>query len=182
MKLRVEPGEAGSGFVFESKVKGGAIPKEFIPAVAHGCEESCQSGELAGFPVVDIKVTLLDGKTHEVDSSERSFKIAGSLGMREGLKKGKPALLEPVMAVEVVTPEDFMGGIQGDLNARRGNIKGLDVQPGAQLIKADVPLAQMFGYVNSLRSMSQGRASYTMEFSHYAEVPEAAAQGIVRFY
>ena len=182
VKLRVEPGEPGTGFVFESAVKGGAVPKEFIPPVRQGCEESCQSGELAGFPVVDIKVTLLDGQTHEVDSSERSFKIAGSLGMREGLKAGRSVLLEPVMAVEIVTPEEFVGAVQGDLNSRRGQIQGVDMQPGAQVLKAQVPLAQMFGYVNSLRSMSQGRATYTMQFSHYAEVPEATAKGIVRFY
>ena len=182
VKLRIEPGEPGSGFVFESAVKGGAIPKEFIAPVKNGCEEACQSGELAGFPVVDIKVTLLDGQTHEVDSSERSFKIAGSLGMREGLKAGRPVLLEPVMAVEIVVPEDFVGPVQGDLNSRRGHIQGVDMQAGAQVLKAQVPLAQMFGYVNSLRSMSQGRATYTMQFSHYAEVPEATAKGIVRFY
>ena len=182
VKLRVEPGETGSGFVFETALKGGAIPREFIPAVRQGAEECCQSGELAGFPVVDVKVTLIDGKTHDVDSSERSFKIAGSLGMREGLRAGRSVLLEPVMAVEVVTPEDFVGSVQGDLNSRRGQITGLDVRPGAQVIKAQVPLAQMFGYVNSLRSMSQGRANYTMQFSHYAEVPEAAAKGIVQFH
>ena len=182
VRLRVEPGEKGSGFVFESRVKRGAVPKEYIPAVEKGCEECCQSGQLAGFPVVDVKVILLDGQTHDVDSSERSFKIAGSLGMREGLKKGKPVLLEPVMAVEVVTPENFVGGVQGDFNARRGNITGLEVQPGAQLVTADVPLAEMFGYVSALRSMTQGRANHTMQFSHYAEVPEAAAEGIVRFY
>ncbi len=181
VKLRVEPGEAGSGFHFESAVKGGAVPKEYIPAVRQGCLETCQSGELGGFPVVDVHATLLDGQTHEVDSSERSFRVAGALAMREGLRRGQPVLLEPVMEVEVVTPEDFLGAVQGDLNSRRGAIKGLDTRSGAQLLHATVPLAQMFGYVNTLRSMTQGRANYTMQFSHYAEVPRAAAEGIVRF-
>jgi len=182
VRLEVEPGEPGSGFVFESAVKGGAVPREYIPAVRQGCEEACQSGELAGFPVVDLQVRLVDGRIHEVDSSERSFKIAGSIAMREALRRGHPLLLEPVMSVEVVTPEEFVGVVQGDLNARRGAITGLDTQAGARAIHATVPLAQMFGYVNSLRSMSQGRATYTMQFSHYAEAPEASARGIVRRY
>ena len=182
VKMRVEPGVTGSGFVFENAVKGGAVPKEFIGAVREGCETACQSGELGGFPVVDVRATLLDGQTHEVDSSERSFRIAGTLAMREGLKRGRPALLEPVMAVEVVTPEEFLGAVQGDLSSRRGAISGLAAQPGAQVLRAGVPLAQMFGYVNALRSMTQGRANYTMQFSHYAEVPEAVAREIIRFH
>jgi elongation factor G len=182
VKIEVSPGAHGSGFVFENALKGEAIPREYVPAIKHGCEEAAQSGELAGYPVVDIKVRLLDGQAHDVDSSERSFKIAASLAMRDGLREGKPALLEPVMAVEVVTPDEFVGPVQGDLNMRRGAITGLEARPGAQLVRADVPLAQMFGYVNQLRSMTQGRASYTMQFSHYAEVPEAVAKTIVPTY
>jgi elongation factor G len=180
--IEVEPGEAGSGFAFENALKGQAIPREFVPAIRHGCEESAQSGELAGYPVVDVKVRLLDGQAHDVDSSERSFKIAGSLAMREALREGRPVLLEPMMAVEVVTPDDFVGVVQGDLNARRGNITGLEARSGAQVVRAEVPLAEMFGYVNSLRSMTQGRATYTMQFSHYSQVPEERAREIVRTY
>jgi len=173
--LAVEPGESGSGFVFETAVKGGSVPKEFFKAVEQGCFEATQSGELAGYPVVDVKVTLVDGQVHEVDSSERSFKIAASLGMREALRKAKPVLLEPIMAVEVVTPEEFVGAVQGDLNGRRGQITGIEMRAGAQVITAQVPLATMFGYVNNLRSMTQGRATYTMQFSRYARVPENVA-------
>jgi elongation factor G len=178
--LEVEPGEPGSGFSFEAAVKGGAVPREFFGPVRQGCEEACQSGELAGFPVVDVKVRLVDGQVHEVDSSERSFKIAASLGMREALRKAVPVLLEPIMDVEVVTPEEFVGAVQGDLNARRGQITGIDVRAGAQVIRAHVPLATMFGYVNNLRSMTQGRATYTMQFSRYARVPETIAAGMAQ--
>jgi elongation factor G len=180
--IEVEPGAPGSGFHFENALKGQAIPREFVPAIRHGCEEAAQSGELAGYPVVDVKVRLLDGQAHDVDSSERSFKIAGSLAMREALREGRPVLLEPLMAVEVVTPDDFVGVVQGDLNARRGSITGLEARSGAQLVHAQVPLAEMFGYVNSLRSMTQGRATYTMQFSHYSQVPEERAREIVRTY
>jgi elongation factor G len=179
VELEVSPGPKGSGFVFENALKGEAIPRQFVPAIRQGCEEAAQSGELAGYPVVDIKVRLLDGQAHDVDSSERSFKIAASLAMRDGLREGKPVLLEPVMAVEVVTPDEFVGAVQGDLNMRRGAITGLESRPGAQVVRAEVPLAQMFGYVNALRSMTQGRASYTMQFSHNAEVAEAVARTIV---
>jgi elongation factor G len=182
VRLEVSPGPKGSGFVFENALRGEAIPRQFVPAIRQGCEESAQSGELAGYPVVDIRVRLLDGQAHDVDSSERSFKIAASLAMREALREGKPVLLEPVMAVEVVTPAEFVGAVQGDLNMRRGAITGLESRAGAQVVRADVPLAQMFGYVNSLRSMTQGRASYTMQFSHNAEVPEAVAGSIVPTY
>ena len=180
--IQVEPGAPGSGFAFEAAVRGGVIPKEFVPAVRQGCEEACQSGEIAGYPVVDLKVRLVDGQTHEVDSSERSFKIAGSIAMREALRRAKCTILEPVMDVEVVTPEDFVGLVQGDLNSRRGNITGVSVRGNAQAIRAEVPLATMFGYVNSLRSMTQGRATYTMEFSHYSQVPPAVAGEIVKTY
>jgi len=177
--LEVEPGGPGSGFHFESAVKGGAVPIEYVDSVRRGCEEVTQSGTLAGYPVVDVKVRLLDGQAHDVDSSERAFKIAGSIGMREALRKAGPVLLEPIMEVEVVTPEDFVGAVQGDLNSRRGDITGLERRAGAQVIRAQVPLARMFGYVNALRSMSQGRATYTMQFSHYAQVPPEVAQKMV---
>jgi len=180
--IEVAPGAPGSGFAFENALRGQAIPREFVPAIRHGCEEAAQSGELAGYPVVDVKVRLLDGQAHDVDSSERSFKIAGSLAMREALREGRSVLLEPLMAVEVVTPDDFVGVVQGDLNARRGSITGLEARSGAQLVHAEVPLAEMFGYVNSLRSMTQGRATYTMQFSHYSQVPEERAREIVRTY
>ena len=179
VKLQVSPGERGSGFVFESAVKGGAVPKEFIPAVRQGCEEAAASGALAGYPSVDIHVRLLDGQTHDVDSSERSFKIAASMGMKKGMEAAGPVLLEPVMSVEVVTPDDFVGPVQGDLNSRRGQIRGVETRSGAQALAADVPLSTMFGYVNNLRSMTQGRANYTMEFSHYAQVPESVVDGLV---
>jgi elongation factor G len=177
--LEVEPNETGAGFAFEDATRGGVVPREFVPAVQQGCEEALQSGELAGYPVVDVRVRLVDGQAHDVDSSERSFKIAGSLAVKEAMRRAAPVLLEPIMRVEVVTPEEFVGAVQGDLNGRRGRLTGLDARAGAQLIWADVPLASMFGYVNSLRSMTQGRATYTMQFSHYAEVPEGVAAGIV---
>ncbi|MEN8161853.1 MAG: elongation factor G, partial [Myxococcota bacterium] len=182
VEIEVSPGDAGSGFSFENALKGQSIPREYVPAIRQGCEEAGQSGELAGYPVVDVAVRLLDGQAHEVDSSERAFKIAASMAMREALREGRPVLLEPLMAVEVVTPDDFVGAVQGDLNARRGNITGLEARSGAQVIDAEVPLAEMFGYVNSLRSMTQGRANYTMQFSHYARVPEERAREIVRTY
>jgi elongation factor G len=177
--LEVEPGESGSGYAFEEAVKGGAVPKEFIPAVRQGCEEAVQTGMLAGYPVVDVKIRLVDGKYHDVDSSERSFKIAASIGTKEALRKAKPVLLEPIMAVEVVTPDEFVGSVQGDLSSRRGNITGFEMRGSAQIVRADVPLASMFGYVNNLRSMTQGRATYTMQFSHYEQVPANVAAGIV---
>jgi elongation factor G len=177
--LDVSPGEPGSGFEFESAVKGGAVPKEFIPAIRQGCEEAVQTGTLAGYPVVDIKVVLVDGQAHEVDSSERSFKIAASIGVKDGMRAAKPVLLEPIMAVEVVTPEDFVGAVQGDLNSRRGNITNVEMRGNGRIVKADVPLASMFGYVNNLRSMTQGRATYTMRFTRYEQVPESVSAGIV---
>jgi len=177
--LEVEPGASGSDFTFENAIKGGAIPKEFIRAVRQGCEEATQSGMLAGFPVVDIVVRLVGGQTHDVDSSERSFKIAASIGMKEALDRGGAVLLEPIMNVEVVVPEEFVGGVQGDLNSRRGNITGFESRGNAQVVTAEVPLASMFGYVNSLRSMTQGRGTYTMQFQQYAQVPESAAENIV---
>ena len=174
--LEVEPGEPGSGFQFETAVKGGAVPREFIPAVRQGCEEATQSGALAGYPVVDVVVRLVDGQAHDVDSSERSFKIAGSIGTKDALRRAHPVLLEPIMAVEAVTPEEFVGAVQGDLNSRRGSITGIEVRGNTQVIRAGVPLATMFGYVSNLRSMTQGRATYTMQFARYAQVPENVAE------
>jgi len=181
VKLEAQPGKRGSGFSFESVVKGGAVPKEFIKSVRDGCEEVTQSGMLAGYPVVDVAVRLLDGQAHDVDSSERSFKIAASIGMKDALRMASPILLEPVMDVESVTPEEFVGGVQGDLNSRRGNIKGIEQRGNAHAITAEVPLATMFGYVSNLRSMTQGRATYTMQFSHYSQVPANVAEGIVYY-
>ena len=179
VKLEVGPGEQGAGFHFENAVRGGAIPSEFVPAVRAGAEEAAQSGVLAGYPVVDIRVKLLDGQYHDVDSSERSFKIAASMAVREGMQKAGPVLLEPIMSVEAVTPEEFVGVVQGDLASRRGDITGLESRGNARAVTAKVPLATMFGYVNALRSMTQGRATYTMQFSHYAQVPPQVAAGIV---
>jgi len=175
VELEVEPGEPGSGFSFEDKVSQGAIPKQFIPSVRQGCEEAAQAGAIAGFPVVDVRASLLGGQFHDTDSSERSFKIAGSLAMREGLAKASPVLLEPVMDVEVVTPQEFRGAIQGDLNGRRGQISNVEVRGPSQVIDATVPLGEMFGYVSDLRSMTQGRANYTMEFRNYAPAPPGVA-------
>jgi len=156
------------------------VPKEYIPAVDKGVREQMMNGVLAGYPVVDCKVTLFDGSYHDVDSSEIAFKIAGSMAFREGAQKARPVLLEPMMKVEVVTPEDYMGDVNGDLNRRRGILHGLEDSPSGKIVRAEVPLAEMFGYATQLRSMSQGRATYTMEFSHYAEVPANVAEPIIR--
>jgi elongation factor G len=176
-ELAVEPLDVGGGFVFESKVVGGSIPKEYIPAIQAGVREAMENGVAAGYPMVDIKVTVLDGSFHEVDSSEMAFKIAASMTFKEGARKAKPVIKEPIMAVEVVTPEQFLGNVVGDLNSRRGMIEGQEQSHGGiVVVKAKVPLAEMFGYVTTLRSMSQGRASSTMEPSHYAEVPRMVAE------
>ena len=178
--LKLEPHEAGKGFEFVDAIKGGVVPREFIPAVRKGLEETLPNGVLAGFPVVDVKVTLFDGSYHEVDSNENAFKMAASIGFKDGMRKANPVLLEPMMAVEVETPEDFMGNVVGDLSSRRGMIQGMDdLAPGIKVIKAEVPLAEMFGYSTALRSATQGRATYTMEFKHYAEAPKAVAEAIV---
>ncbi|HMP08460.1 MAG TPA: elongation factor G, partial [Lacipirellulaceae bacterium] len=179
IKLVFEPQEPGTGFKFESEIVGGAVPKEFIPGVAKGLESSRDSGVLAGFPVIDFKVTLIDGAYHDVDSSVLAFEIAARAAFREGLPKAGPKLLEPIMKVEVVTPEDYMGDCIGDLNSRRGQILGMEARGNAQVINAMVPLANMFGYVNTLRSMTQGRAAYSMTFDHYAAVPQAVADEVV---
>ncbi len=178
--LRIEPMEAGEGYEFVNSIVGGAIPKEYIPAVDRGIQEQMENGVIAGYPVVDVRVTLYDGSYHDVDSSEMAFKIAGSLGFREGAAKAKPVLLEPIMKVEVVTPEDYMGDVMGDLNRRRGLPQGMDESPSGKVIRAEVPLAEMFGYATDLRSMSQGRAVYTMEFLKYNEVPNNVAEVVMK--
>ncbi len=178
--LEIEPQEPGAGFLFEDKIVGGVVPREYIPAVGKGIEEAMQNGVMAGFPMVDIKVALVDGSYHDVDSNEMAFKIAGSMGFKEGALKAKPVLLEPYMEVEVVTPEEYMGDIVGDLNRRRGRVLGMSDRGNAKVVDAEVPLAEMFGYSTNLRSMSQGRATYTMQFKHYEEVPNNIAQEIVQ--
>jgi len=178
--LAVEPLEPGGGFIFENKIVGGVIPKEYIPAIEKGVREAMELGVLAGYPVIDIKVTLFDGSYHEVDSSEMAFKIAASMGFKEAFMKAKPILLEPIMKVEVVTPENFMGDVMGDLNSRRGRIQGMEMRGNAQVITCFVPLAEMFGYATDLRSMTQGRATYTMQFSHYEPVPANISEQILK--
>jgi elongation factor G len=177
--LEVEPAAPGEGIVFENKIVGGAIPKEFIPAVEKGVREALETGVLAGYPMVDVRVRLVDGSYHEVDSSEMAFKIAGSIGVKEACRRARPVLLEPIMDVEVVTPEDYMGAVVGDLNSRRGRIVAMEARGGSQVIRAQVPLGQMFGYATDLRSMTQGRATYTMQFAKYEEVPAPIAEEIV---
>ncbi|HNP37426.1 MAG TPA: elongation factor G [Woeseiaceae bacterium] len=176
--LRLEPAEAGSGYEFVNGIVGGVVPREYISAVDKGVREQMENGVIAGYPVVDCKVTLYDGSYHDVDSSEMAFKIAGSMGFREGMQKALPVLLEPIMKVEVVTPEDYMGDVMGDLNRRRGMTQGMDDAPAGKIIRAEVPLSEMFGYATSLRSMSQGRAVYSMEFAKYAEVPQNVAEAV----
>lgn len=177
--IRLEPREPGAGYEFENAIVGGSIPREYIPAVDKGIQEQMQNGVIAGFPVVDVKVTLFDGSYHDVDSNEMAFKIAGSMGFKEGAKKAKAVLLEPIMKVEVVTPEDYMGDVMGDLNRRRGLVQGMDDSPAGKVIRAEVPLGEMFGYATDLRSMTQGRATYTMEFSKYNEAPASIAEQVI---
>ena len=177
--INIEPSEPGTGFVFEDKVVGGNIPREYISSVEAGIRESLDSGVLAGYPIIDVKVELIDGSYHDVDSSEMAFKIAGSLALKNGIKKATPVLLEPVMDVEVVTPADYMGDIIGDLSARRGKVGGMTERAGARVIGASVPLGEMFGYSTTLRSLSQGRAVFTMQFAHYEEVPNSKASEIM---
>jgi elongation factor G len=178
--LRIEPQEPGAGYEFVNEIVGGVVPKEYIPAVDKGIQEQMENGVIGGFPVVDVKVTLYDGSYHEVDSSEMAFKIAGSMGFKEGAKKAKPVLLEPVMKVEVVTPEDYMGDVMGDLNRRRGIVQGMDDSPSGKIIRAEVPLGEMFGYATDLRSATQGRATYSMEFEKYAEAPSGVADEVIK--
>ncbi len=177
--LKVEPNEQGKGFEFIDQIKGGTVPREFIPAVEKGLRETIPAGVLAGFPVVDVKVTLFDGSYHDVDSNENAFKMAASIGFKDGMRKADPILLEPMMAVEIETPEDYMGDIMGDLSSRRGIIQGMEDNATGKVIRAEVPLAEMFGYSTTVRSLSQGRASYSMEFKHYTEAPRNVADAII---
>jgi elongation factor G len=177
--ITVEPQEPGAGIVFENKIVGGAVPKEYIGPTEAGIREACLNGILGGYPVIDVKITLVDGSYHDVDSSEMAFKVAGSMAFKEASRKANPALLEPVMKVEVTTPDEFMGDVIGDLNARRGRIEGMEPRAGAQSIRSMVPLAEMFGYVNDLRSMTQGRAVYAMHFAHYDEVPNSIREKVL---
>jgi elongation factor G len=178
--LKLEPNEQGKGYEFINGIVGGSVPREYIPAVDKGIKEAVETGVIAGYPIVDVKVTLFDGSYHDVDSNEMAFKIAGSMGFKEGFRKAKPVLLEPIMKVEVVTPEEYSGDVIGDLNRRRGQITGMDETPAGKAIAAEVPLSEMFGYATTVRSMSQGRATFTMEFSKYVEVPPNIADGIIK--
>jgi elongation factor G len=177
--LKVEPADPEKGYEFIDKIVGGVIPREFIPAVKTGIEEAMNQGILAGYPVVDVKVTLFDGSYHEVDSSEIAFKIAGSMAFKEACSKAKMMLLEPIMSVEIVTPEEYLGDIMGDISARRGKVQGMENRASVQITRAEVPLANMFGYATDLRSMSQGRATYTMQFARYMQVPQHIAEAII---
>jgi elongation factor G len=178
--LKVEPQEEGKGYEFVNGVVGGVVPREYIPAVDKGVKEALEGGVIAGYPVVDVKVTIFDGSYHDVDSNEMAFKIAGSMAVKEGVRRAKPVLLEPVMKVEVVTPEDYSGDVIGDLSRRRGHILGMEDSVSGKVVTAEVPLAEMFGYATSVRSMSQGRATFTMEFAKYLEVPSNVAEAVMK--
>jgi elongation factor G len=178
--LKIEPQEEGKGYEFVNGIVGGVVPREYIPAVDKGVKEALEGGVIAGYPVVDVKVTIIDGSYHDVDSNEMAFKIAGSMALKEGVRKAKPVLLEPIMKVEVVTPEDYSGDVIGDLNRRRGQIQGMDDSVSGKVVTAEVPLAEMFGYATSVRSMSQGRATFTMEFAKYMEVPNNVAEAVLK--
>ena len=180
VELSVEPQPAGKGFEFESDIVGGSIPKEYIPAIEKGVRDALQSGVAAGYPVVDIVVRLVDGSYHPVDSSEMAFQVAGSMAVKDGMHKAQPYLLEPIMKVDVVMPEEHLGDVMGDLSSRRGHILGMEGRGTSQNVKARVPLAEMFGYATELRSMTSGRATYSMEFSHYAEMPGNLAEAVGR--
>jgi len=177
--IKIEPLETDKGFEFVNEIVGGTIPREYIPAVGKGIKEALERGILAGYPVVDIRATLYDGSYHEVDSSEMAFKIAGSMAFREAAKKAKPVILEPIMSIEVVSPEEYMGDVIGDISSRRGKIQNIERRGNAQVIKSHAPLSEMFGYATDLRSKTQGRATYTMQFSHYEEVPKGVSEGII---
>jgi elongation factor G len=178
--LKIEPQEAGDGYEFVNQIVGGVVPKEYIPAVDKGVQEAMQGGVIAGYPVVDVKVTLYDGSYHEVDSNENAFKIAGSMGFKAGVQKARPVVLEPMMKVEVETPEEYMGDVIGDLNSRRGMVQGMEDGPTGKMVNAEVPLSEMFGYATALRSATQGRAAYSMEFAKYSEVPSSVAEAIIK--
>ena len=177
-KIHVEPLEPGSGYIFESKIVGGSIPKEYIPSIDNGIQEAAKSGLIGGFEVMDFKVTLVDGSYHEVDSSEMAFKIAGSMAIKEAFAKGGSILLEPMMKVEVVVPEEYLGDVMGNVNSRRGRIEGTESRGGGQIIRAMVPLSEMFGYATDLRSRTQGRGQFTMQFDHYEPVPKSMVEKI----
>ena len=177
--ISLEPNDTGKGFEFENKVKGGNIPTEYIPAVENGIKETMKSGVLAGYPLEDVKITLLDGSYHDVDSSEIAFKIAGSMAFKEAVKKAGPYLVEPIMSLEIICPEDFVGSVNGDVTSRRGQVKGMQLRSDGQVLDCDVPLREMFGYATDLRSMTQGRALFTMQFSHYAKVPQSIQKEIL---
>ena len=179
VKIKVEPNESGKGYEFVNAIVGGVIPKEFIPAVDQGIQGAMQAGVLAGYPVVDVKVTLYDGSFHEVDSSELAFKIAGSMAFKEACRKASPVILEPIMKVSVTVPEDYMGDVMGDISGRRGNILGMEPRNGSTQIDANVPLSEMFGYATNLRSRTQGRGTYTMEPSHYVQLPRSIQDEIM---
>ena len=176
--IELGPNEPGKGFEFENAIVGGKVPKEYISSVSKGIEEAMRNGVVAGFHVVDIKAKLYDGSYHDVDSDELSFRVAGSMAFKEGARKAKPVLLEPIMSIEVVTPEEYLGDVMGDINSRRGKIEGFTARQDAQVIKAEVPLSEMFGYATILRSMTQGRAIYSMQFLHYLQVPKSIADEI----
>jgi elongation factor G len=178
--LKLEPRERGSGNEFENAIVGGVVPKEYIPAVDKGVREQLENGVLGGFPMVDVKVTLYDGSYHDVDSNEMAFKLAGMMALREGAMNARPVLLEPVMKVEVVTPEEYMGDVMGDLNRRRGIVAGMDDAPAGKILRASVPLAEMFGYATDLRSATQGRATYSMEFERYDEAPKTVSDSVIK--
>ena len=177
--IELEPNEKGKGYEFEDAIVGGTVPREFIKPVSVGIQEAMKNGILAGYPVEDVKVKLFDGSYHDVDSSEMAFKIAGSIAFQAGAKKANPVILEPIMAVEVVTPEEYLGDVMGDLNSRRGKIEGINPRKDAHVVKATVPLSEMFGYATAMRSMTQGRALYTMQFSHYDETPKSISEQII---
>jgi elongation factor G len=178
--ITLEPNEQGKGYEFLDEIKGGVIPREYIPAVDKGIQETLKAGVLAGFPVVDVKVHLTFGSYHDVDSNENAFRMAGSMAFKEAMRKAQPVILEPMMAVEVETPEDYMGNVMGDLSGRRGIVQGMDdMVGGGKIVRAEVPLSEMFGYSTSLRSLTQGRATYTMEFKHYAEAPRNVSEAII---
>ena len=178
--IKMEPLESGKGYEFVNGIIGGVVPREFIPAIDKGIQEAMTGGVIAGYPAVDVKITLFDGSYHDVDSNEMAFKIAGSMAFKEGFRNAKPVLLEPIMKVEVVTPEDYFGDLVGDLNRRRGQIMSMEDSPSGKIVNAEVPLAEMFQYSTSMRSMSQGRATYTMEFAKYMEVPSNVAEAIMK--
>ncbi|MEN9238409.1 MAG: elongation factor G, partial [Thermostichus sp. DG_1_6_bins_120] len=177
--IDLEPAEPGTGFEFVSKIVGGVVPKEYIPPAEQGIREACESGVLAGYPLIDIRATLVDGSYHEVDSNEMAFKIAGSMALKEAVRKANPVLLEPMMKVEVEVPEAFVGDVIGDINSRRGQMEGMNTEGGISKVNAKVPLAEMFGYATDIRSKTQGRGTFTMEFSHYEEVPRSIAEAII---